>query len=134
MVGHSMTRAPRSSNRERRSADCEAARVIRMVLPVSAILGNLGKNLSRSHGEQFLPQPESQLGRAVGGTGQFGGDHARSIETRDQSVDGQPVLIELGSPGNGNLTTSAERAQEPALRRDGRTGGPVVQPLKRGMR
>ena len=49
MVGHSITRAPRFSKRVRKSADCEAARVMRMVLPVSSMLDDFGKDFSGSH-------------------------------------------------------------------------------------
>src|SRR5262245_2327315 len=37
IVGHSITRAPMPSSRVRNSADWEAARVIKMVLPVSCM-------------------------------------------------------------------------------------------------
>src|SRR5262245_7658818 len=110
MVGHSMTRAPRSSSWLRSWADCAAARVMTIVLPVSAILRDLGQNLSGALGKQRFAKLETQFVRKVCCAADFVGDHARSIETRDQTSQRQPLSIDPGFARNRNLATSSERA------------------------
>src|SRR5947209_3070699 len=120
IVGHSITRAPRSSNSDRRSADCEAARVMTMVLPVSAMFGDLGEDFSGAHREQFLTKGEPELGGVSGRAAEFVGNHARAIQTGDQSFNGQAVSIKTGSSGDGNLTAAAKSPQQPAFGHHGR--------------
>src|SRR5215831_16700240 len=115
MVGHSITRASRSSSRLRNSADWEAARVMTIVLPVSAILGDLGKNLSRSHGKQSLTKLKSQFNRMLCRPAGFVRDDALSIETCDQSFDREPLPLKDRFSSNGNLATAPQRSQESSL-------------------
>src|SRR4030095_2112571 len=115
MVGHSITRAPRSSSRWRNSAECEAARVMTIVLPVRAILGDLGKNLSRSHGKQSLTKLKSQFNRMLRRAAGFVGDDALSIETCDQSFDRELLSLKDRFSSDGNLAAAPQRSQESAL-------------------
>src|SRR5215510_14350309 len=134
MVGHSMTRAPRSSSRLRRSADCEAARVITIVLPVSAMLGDLGKNLSCSHGKQSLTKLESQLNRPFRRSAGFISDDALSIEACDQSFDRELLSLKDRFSSNGNLAAASQRTQESPLGRHSRSSWNMVQDLNQRSR
>ena len=107
MVGHSMTRAPRSSNCDRNSADCRAARVMRTVLPVSSIPGDFGKDLSRSHVEQLLAKSNTQFRGVVWRSHEFFRDHASSVDAGNQAFDREPVSFNSCPPGKRNLAASA---------------------------
>src|SRR5262245_19741073 len=87
MVGHSMTRAPKASRRARRSADWEAARVMRTVLPVSSMLGDFCQDFSGSAGEHALSQFNSDLFGALGFACQLIRYDALTIETRNEAFD-----------------------------------------------
>src|SRR5262245_4679873 len=102
-----MTRAPRSSRRFRRSAACVAARVITIVLPVSAILGDLGENFSGSHRKKFLTEVESQLGGVVNRTAHFFSDHACAIKTGNEASDDELRSFYTGLSRDGNLAAAA---------------------------
>src|SRR5262245_59917933 len=130
MVGHSITRAPMSSSRLRKSADWEAARVMTIVLPVSAILGDLGKNLSRSLGKQSLTKLKPQFNRMLRGPAGFVGDDALSIETCDQSFDREPLSLKVRFSSNGNLAAAAQHSQESPLGSDSCSCRNMVQDLK----
>src|SRR6185369_13820464 len=82
-----MTRAPRSSSRFRRSADWEAARVMTIVLPVSAILGDLGEDFSGSHREKFCSEIEAQLVGIVNRATYFFSNHACAIKACNEAFD-----------------------------------------------
>src|SRR5262245_8644933 len=113
MVGHSITRAPRFSRRERRSADCDAARVMRMVLPLSSAFGNFGKDFSGSHREHALAEFDSKLLSPVWLAGAFTCDDTFSVETCDQSFDRELVpRDEHRMACNRNLAASPECTQE----------------------
>src|SRR5215831_14427834 len=134
MVGHSITRAPRSSRLERNSAAWEAARVMTTVLPLSAIQGDLGKNVSSSHREQLLTKLHTEFGRPRIRATQFVGNNPPAIETRDQSFDAEPISLKRGFARNRHLATPAQRAKETALGRDGRPGGSVIQNFQEVLR
>src|SRR5262245_43412855 len=129
-----MTRAPNSSSRPRRTADCDAARVITIVLPLSAMLGDFGKNFSGSLGKEFLPQLEAQFIRTVKRTAKLIGDDTRSVKTRDQAFDDEPVSFESCSSRNWNLATTSQSAQESAFGRHCSSRRMVIQGLKCGSR
>src|SRR4029453_1052308 len=96
MVGHSITRAPRSSNRFLRSADWVAARVTTIVLPLSAIFGDLSENFSGSHPKHLFTQRETQFVRALHWTTHFVSNQARSIETGNEPFDSQLLSLYFG--------------------------------------
>src|SRR4030095_13412432 len=103
-----MTRAPSFSNCARSSADCDAVRVVRMVLPVSSIPGDFGKNFSGSHGKQSLAKLESPLAGTLGGSGQFIFNNSTPIQTRDQTLDGEPNSHESSPSGDRHLAASTK--------------------------
>src|SRR5438094_5331547 len=127
MVGHSMTRAPRSSKRVRNSADCEAARVIRTVLPFSSILGDLRKDFPGSHGKQFFAEFQSQLESAIGEATQLMSDDALAVQARNQSFNGEVAAGQVCPSRNWDLAAAAERAQQATFRGHCDTRGGIIQ-------
>src|SRR2546430_12027450 len=103
-----MTRAPRSSRRDRRSEDCEAARVIRTVLPVSAILGDLGKDFSRSQRKKLLTELEADFVRLFETSARLIGDDTGAVEACDESFDQKTISFESCLSGNRYLTAAAK--------------------------
>src|SRR5215831_13427238 len=134
MVGHSMTRAPRSSRAERNSEDCAAARVMTTVLPLSAILGDLGKNVSSAHRQQLLTKLQPELNRSRVRAREFVGNDSTAIEARDQPFDRKPVSVKCCFACNRHLAAAAQSAKQAPLGRDGRSGGLVVQDVKKVLR
>src|SRR6516164_6066727 len=130
IVGHSTTRAPRASSPDRNSADCEAARVMTTVLPVSGILRDLGKDFSGSHCQEFLTEFHSERGRIVAGPGDFVLDHSRSINAGDEAFDNQPSGFQPGSSSYRNLTASTQRSQKPAFCRHGSSRRGMIEDRK----
>src|SRR5215831_19363768 len=120
MVGHSITRAPRSSRLARNSEDCEAARVMTTVLPLSAIPGDLGKNVSSAHREQLLTKLQPELDRSRVRARQFVRNDSTAIEARDQPFDRKPVSVKCCFACNRHLATAAQSAEQAPLRRDRR--------------
>src|SRR4030095_7274286 len=130
MVGHSITRAPRFSNRFLRSADWVAARVVTIVLPLRAILGDLSENFSGSHCKHLFSQRETQFLRALHWTTHFVSNHASAIETGNETFDGQLRSLYAGFSCDWYLAASTERPQKASLSRDSRARCRVIQNLK----
>ena len=109
---------------DRSSADCEAARVMTMVLPVSAILGDFGKNFSGSHREQLLAEFQPKLDGLVG----FGPLSSSEMTRRPSRLAMSPLIVSrscwsVAFPGNRHLAASAERSKQSAFGGDGRPRG-----------
>src|SRR6516162_2424727 len=96
IVGHSTTRAPSSSSPARNSADCEAVRVMTTVLPLSGILGDLGKDFSGSHRKKLLTEFNAERGGIAGWARNFIANDASSIEAGDQALDHEPAGFQPG--------------------------------------
>src|SRR2546422_1356772 len=130
MVGHSMTRAPSASNCDRNWADCAAERVIRIVLPVSSILGDFGENLSSPLGQQLRAKLEAKFLRAVYRSCQFLAEDASAVETRDQALDAEPGSDKSRSSRDGNLTASTQGTQQAPFCSDRGVGRRMIQHLE----
>src|SRR5437762_9740080 len=102
-----MTRALRFSKRVRRSADCDAARVMRIVLPFSSMLDDFGKDFSGSFCEHALTEFDSELFRALRVAGQLIRDDALTVETGDETFDREFICGKRRTSCNGNLAASA---------------------------
>src|SRR5262245_910754 len=101
-----------------------------MVLPVSAMCGNLRKNLGGSHRKQFASELEACLGGGIRGAGDFIGKDARSVETGDQSFDRDTIAAQSGLSRNRYLATSTKRSKQSALGRYGNASRRMIEDVK----
>src|SRR5215813_4804416 len=100
------------------------------VLPLSAILGNLGENFSGSHCKHLLAQRETQLVRALDWTTHFVSNQTRSIETGNEAFDGQLLSLYFGLSCHRYLAAPPQRPQKAPLSGDRSARCGVIENLK----
>src|SRR5688572_9581565 len=108
MVGHSSTRAPNRARPSRNSCDCEAARVMRTVLPRSSMLTDLGQNVARPTTDQLLPERKAEFVWAGSVAGGLFDDDLSSGEIGHQTSKFNLVSIEAPDACDGNLAASLQ--------------------------